>query len=373
MRNPAAGVRPRRWPIILPFVVVLLLAGTWTGAWFYLADRAQDTLASWRAREADAGEKYGCGSQEIGGFPFRIEVYCSHPSAELARIKPPLSLAATTAHIVWQIYQPTLVIGEFAGPLMLGALGQPSSFDANWQLAQASIHLGAGDVQRVSIVVDQPVMDQVTPSRVEVFMAQHSELHGRPSPASSAGDPAIDLALQLVGASAPTLHPLAARPLDADVTGVLHGTIDGAPRSWPELLRQWQAHGGKLEISRARVQQDEVIAVGAGTLSLTAGGGLDGQMQVTVVGLDKVLKALGIDQVMSQGDVGSIIGALDRIMPGLGQVARQNAGAGIVAGLGAMGQSTQLEGKPAVIVPLRFENGAVELGPLMLGRLPPLF
>ena len=71
-------------------------------------------------------------------------------------------------------------------------------------------------------------------------------------------------------------------------------------------------------------------------------------MQVTVVGLDKVLKALGIDQVMSQGDVGSI-DALDRILPGLGQVARQNAGAGIVAGLGAMGQSTQLEGKPAVI------------------------
>ena len=45
-----------------------------------------------------------------------------------------------------------------------------------------------------------------------------------------------------------------------------------------------QARDGSIEISSARVQQGDVIAVGAGTLSLTPRGGLDGQMQVTVVG-----------------------------------------------------------------------------------------
>ena len=143
MRNPAAGVRPRRWPIILPFVVVLLLAGTWTGAWFYLGGRARRTRSRAGALARPTPERITRLRQPgIGGFPFRIEVYCSHPSAELARIKPPLSLAATMPILHGRFISRTLVIGEFAGPLMLGAPGQPASFDADWQLAQASIHLG---------------------------------------------------------------------------------------------------------------------------------------------------------------------------------------------------------------------------------------
>jgi hypothetical protein len=91
------------------------------------------------------------------------------------------------------------------------------------------------------------------------------------------------------------------------------------------------------------------------------------------VGLAKVLQELGINQMVSQGDLGSALDALDRVLPGLGSIARQNAGAGIVAGLGAAGQSTTLEGKPAVTVPLRFDDGDISLGPFRIGRAPALF
>jgi hypothetical protein len=96
-------------------------------------------------------------------------------------------------------------------------------------------------------------------------------------------------------------------------------------------------------------------------------------MQVTIVGLAKVLQGLGINRIVSQGDIGSAIDVLDRMLPGLGNIARQNAGAGIVAGLGAVGQNTTLEGKPAVTVPLRFDDGEIRLGPFSLGRASPLF
>jgi hypothetical protein len=168
-----------------------------------------------------------------------------------------------------------------------------------------------------------------------------------------------------------------AAPLDAEATGVLTGVAEMAPKagvvSWPVLFKQWQARGGSLAISKARLQQGDVIAVGAGSLSLTARGGLSGQLQITVVELAKALQELGIDQIVSQGDIGSAFDALDRMLPGLGAVARQNAGPGIVAGLGAIGQSTTLEGKPAVTVPLRFDDGEVMLGPFRVGRVPPLF
>ena len=84
-----------------------------------------------------------------------------------------------------------------------------------------------------------------------------------------------------------------------------------------------------------------------------------------------MLKKLDLEQMMSQGKVGQAIDALDRLMPGLSKLARQNARPGILAGLGAIGQNTTLEGKPAVTVPLRFADGAVMLGPIPVGRIPP--
>jgi hypothetical protein len=106
---------------------------------------------------------------------------------------------------------------------------------------------------------------------------------------------------------------------------------------------------------------------------LTARGMLDGELTMTVVGIEHVLKSIDFEQALSQGQVGARIDRLDRIMPGLGAIARQNAAPGILAGLGALGKRTELEGKPATVVPLRFVDGRVMLGPIAIGRTPPLF
>jgi hypothetical protein len=373
MRDSASASRRRRWPIFVPFFVVAILAVLWAGAWFTLVARAPGEIDAWRAREASAGRIYGCGTQSIAGFPFRIEVRCTDPSAQLSDMAPPVALKAADALVTWQVYQPALLIGEFTGPLALGEPGKPASLLARWEIARASLRVSLGGPERVSIVCERPSLDRADGASAPVFKADHVELHGRRLEGSPADNPAVDLVLRLAAASAPELHPILAQPLDADVTGVLSGVADVAPKPWPVLFRQWQARGGSLQISKARVQQGDVIAVGEGTLSLTPRGGLNGRMQVTVVGLAKVLQELGINQIASQGDIGSALDALDRVLPGLGSIARQNAGAGIVAGLGAFGQSTTLEGKPAVTVPLRFDDGDVSLGPIRIGRAPPLF
>jgi hypothetical protein len=373
MSDSAVPSRRRRWPVFVPFAVVAVLAALWTGGWFYFAGKARGMIDDWRAGEAKAGRAFDCGAQSIGGFPFRMEVRCVQPGLALAGMTP-VALNAVDALVAWQVYQPSLLIGEFTGPLSLGEAGKPASFSANWRLAQASAHLAPRGVERISMVFEAPAFARIDGgSNVEMLKAAHIELHGRPNAASRPDRPAIDMAVQLAGFSAPTLHPLFAEPLDADGTGVLHALPDLSPKPWPVLLKEWQSRGGSLEISKLRVQQGDVIAVGAGTLALTARGGLDGQMQITVVGLEKVLQTLGINRIVSEGDIGSALGALNRLMPGLGDLARQNAGAGIVAGLGALGQRTTLEGKPAIAVPLRFDDGAVLLGPVMVGRMAALF
>ena len=122
--------RPRRWPIYLPFGLLVALAAIWSGAWFYLAGRAPAAIAEWRAREATSGRSYDCSHQSIAGFPFRIEVQCTAPSVTLTRTAPPFVLDAESLLVAWQVYQPTLVIAELAGPLLLGEPGAAATFRA---------------------------------------------------------------------------------------------------------------------------------------------------------------------------------------------------------------------------------------------------
>jgi hypothetical protein len=373
MRDPVPVRRPLLRRIVLPLIGVLLLAVGWTGAWFYAAARADALLAGWRQREAAEGRVYACGAQTIGGFPFRFDVRCAEPSAEFRGSRPALALKAKDIRVAAQIYQPTGLIADFDGPLTVTDLTQSAAWTANWTLGQASARGTPAAPERASFVFDGLNVTRGDGSGPSVFQAKRFELHGRVAEGSVAADPVIEIVLRLATATAPELHRLTEQPLDANVTTTLRGLHDFAPRPWPERLRELQARGGRIEISQARIQQGEVIAVSEGHLGLTPAGRLDGQLQITVVGMDKVLKALDIDRVMSQGEVGSALNALDRLMPGLGQFARQNAAPGIVAGLGAMGKGTVLEGKSAVTLPLRFADGTVFLGPVPVGQVPPLF
>ena len=150
-----------------------------------------------------------------------------------------------------------------------------------------------------------------------------------------------------------------------------------------------QAAGGHVEIVQSRIQQGDLIAVAAGTLGLSANGRLDGELQMTVAGIEKVIPALGIDKMLEEGvpqatldrvapgvktqDLNNLFGALDRAIPGLGKVVKQNANAGVAAGINALGKEAALEGRKARTFPLRFADGAVFLGPLKVGQTPPLF
>ena len=359
----------RRWPIFLPVAGVVVLAGLWTGFWFFASARAETTLAGWREREAKSGRVYSCDKQSVGGFPFRIEVRCADPAAEL-RGEPPVALKAKDLHAAVQVYDPNLVISEIQGPLTIGEPGKPPVYIANWKLGQSSVRGTPQAPERVSFVFEMPTVERVADGgNANVFSAERSEVHGRIAAGSVSDHPLIDIALLLQGASAQDLHPMARTPSDADIVAVLRGLKDFSPKPWPERFREIQAAGGQIEIVKARVQQEDIIAVGAGKLGISPNGGLDGRIQITVVNLDKVLKKLDIDKIMSEGQIASTFGALDKIMPGLGNLARQNAPS-LVASLG---QRTVLEGKSAVALPLRFVDGTVYLGPIQVGRTPPLF
>ena len=371
MLNPQPATRRRRWPIFVPFVLLVALAVIWTGLWFYAASAAENAITGWRAREAKSGRTYECGSQSISGFPFRIEVRCTKPVVEWRGKGPQLVLSGADAVVLAQIYQPTLLIGEFKSPMTVAEPGQPQAYVVNWTLGQSSVRGTPRAPERGSLVFDNLTVERA--GNTTVLTAKHLELHGRLAGGSINSNPVIDLGLRATAAAAPEVHPMAAVPLDAEISATVRGLADFAPKPWPVRFRELQARGGRIDIVNARVQQGEVIAVSSGQLGLTESGNLDGQLQMTVVGIEHVLKQLDLEAIVSKGRVGSAIDKLDKLVPGLGNIARKNAGPGILAGLDAFGKRTTLEDKPAVTVPLRFVDGRVMLGPFPVGRTPPLF
>jgi hypothetical protein len=360
--------------VALPLILALALAAAWSGFWFYAAAEAEDVLAAWRAREAQAGRNYACGRQTIGGFPFRFELACRSASAEFASNDPKVAFQAAGFRVAAQVYDPTLLIAEIDAPLTVAIAGE-GPVQAAWTLLQVSLRGRPPAPDRVSMVLDGAVVGAPMPTEGEALLrAKRIALHARIASGTVRDRPVLDLAATLTEVAAPTLHPMTREPLDVTATGVLRGFDNLLPMPLPARLRQLQAAGGRLEIKRARIRQGEVLAVADGSIGLSPQGRLDGALNVTVAGLDRVLPQLGIDQLVPDHDrLAPAFGALDRLLPGLGRAARNQAGAGLAIGLTLLGKPAELEGRKALALPLRFVDGAVYLGPLRLGVIAPLF
>jgi hypothetical protein len=391
---------PRRRPLWRLFFMPALLvvaAAAWSAFWFYAASEVEVRADAWRAQEAKSGRVYDCARRSVAGYPFRLEIRCDGASvslvsqtAEQAAARTPIIAKLGEILVVAQIYDPKRVIAEFTAPATISDRGQPPSFAVNWSKGRSSVVGLPATPERASIVFDDPSIDRVNGAvQSPLVRAKHVELHGRLAEGTPSDRPVIETVLQIAGGSVQEVHPLLAEPFDADVRTMLSGLKDFSPKPWPERFREIQAAGGRAEIVQSRIQQGDLIAVAAGSLGLSASGRLDGELQMTVAGLEKVIPALGIDKMLEEGvpqstldrvapgvktqDVNNLMGALDRAIPGFGKALRQNANVGVAAGINSLGKEAVLEGKKARAFPLRFVDGAVFLGPLKVGQIPPLF
>lgn len=389
--------RRSRWPLYAMPVLVLVLAIGWSGFWFYASSKVDGALDGWRAREAKSGRVYDCTNRSVAGFPFRLEVHCNGASvalisqtAEQAATRTPVTVRLTDIFVVAQIYDPGLIIAEFTGPATFTDVGQQPSVIANWSLGRSSVAGLPYAPQRLSFEFDKPALDRMSGTlQVPLLRAEHFELHGRVAEGSVESNPVIETVLQLASASVQGVHPVLQQPFNADIRAQIRGLKDFAPKPWPVRFREIQAAGGRIDITQSRVEQGELLSLAAGSLSINPNGRLDGQLEMTVAGLDKIIPALGLDRLLDQSvsqgaidkmapgvnarDVNNVIGALDKMIPGLGNLARKNANAGIAAGINMLGQQTTLEGRKAIAVPLKFVDGAIFLGPLQVAQMPPLF
>ena len=393
------SIAPRRrplWRLFIAPVLLLVAAIAWSAFWFSAASQVDVSADAWRAREAKSGRVYDCARRSVAGFPFRLEVRCDGASVALvsqtagqASAQTPITAKLGQILVVAQIYDPKLLIAEFTSPATVSDRNA-QNFVVNWRLGHSSVVGLPAVPQRASIEFDDPAIDRIDASaRGRLANAKHVELHGRLLEGSPSDRPMIESVLRINQGSIQGVHPVLVEPFDADVRAVVSGLKDFSPKPWPERFREIQAAGGHVEIAQSRIQQGDLVATAAGTLGLSPSGGLEGELQMTVAGLEKVIAALGIDKMLEDGvpqatldrvapgvktqDINNLMGALDRAIPGLGKVVKKNANVGVAAGINALGKEAELEGRKARTFPLRFVDGAVFLGPLKVAQTSPLF
>lgn len=384
-RRRAPSPRRHGLRLLLAVIVIAIVAGivlTWL--WYYAASIADRALSGWVDREAALGRVYACASQTIGGFPFSIVTTCDKASATFKSNQPPFDVRAGNVTFSAEIYRPTLLNGEIGGPVTLSDPGQPPVFAANWSRAQIRLlGMPPAEPERATITLREPRFDRAAgPETGTIFRADFARVDGRIIEGTARDHPVIEVTAHFVAAAAPNFHPLLADPLGADLDAVMRGFKDFSPKPWPVLFRDMQAEGGGIEIKSFRIARSDSIVVGTGKLTLNADGRLDGVLNVAVAGVENIVPLLGIDQAIGQG-VDKLTGGggsseqglntLDRLLPGLGGVVREQANAGVVDTIKKMGEPTEIDKKPAIALPLRVNDGVVSVGIIPVGVLPALF
>ncbi len=383
--RPRRSIPPRRRPwryLVLAAVIVALPVG-WSALWSYAASIANEALAGWIDREAALGRVYACGSQTIGGFPFAIVIRCDKAAAAFKSNRPPFDVSADNFTFSAQVFRPTLLNGEISAPVTLADPGQAPAFVGNWSSAQLALLGLPPEPERVTVDLAKPRLERTAgPNSGMIFQADRLAVDGRIIAGSARNRPVIEASAQVTAGMAPSFHPLLAEPVQGEIDAVMRGFKDFQPKPWAVLFRDMQASGGGIEIKTLRLARSDAALLGSGTFTINAAGRLEGELRVTIAGVENIVPLLGVDQLIGEGidrlaggkgSPAQGLGALDRLLPGLGGVVRESASTGLIETIKRMGEPTKLDNKPAVALPLRVADGIVYVGLIPVAAVPALF
>lgn len=332
-----------RLRLFLPSLLLLAVAAAWSVFWIYAARETGRQLDRVVAEQARNGVRIVCRDRGIGGYPFRIEVRCADTVASVDSPDGTYVVDAAGLAAVAQLPNPNHLIFELASPIAV-TLPDGTAVDGGFKALRASVHLVDGIPERVSLQVEDPALalkdrDGTTTGSLDAHLL---DMFVRRSEGGAPG--AYDVVSKLVAATSP-LDAAALGGDKADLEVQLTGShLDLlAGGATPEALRSFAGSGGRLHLVLLRLTQGAVVAQSQGDATVDASGYPSGAFDVTVVGLGKLVEALG-----RQG-VPGLYGAL------------------------ALGKPATLDGKPAKTYALRLDAGRFSVGPLTVGRLSPLF
>ncbi|WP_420413013.1 DUF2125 domain-containing protein [Roseibium sp.] len=329
---------------LLLLAAILLVAAGWSGAWAYGRSVLASQIDQKLAQVSDLGTEVNCRDLDIGGYPFRYEIYCKDlRAADLSGAES--SVAGLNA--VALVYNPWHVILEAKTPAAVSVPLKGFAGELSWETAWASAKYSMDSLGDVDVVLTQPELNFQNPLASGRAGSAKAELHLRASPDETG---AVDGFVSIDGLTS-ELMPSLASPVDTR----FHVRVrDAAPLLAGADLR-WiiQELGGELPV---RLELAE-IAMGmsrfgaSGDLTVNGAGALSGTLTLTLVQPDGFLKTIQPLFPAGSNEFSILESLLTSLKP----------------------TGTDHRGDPAIEFPLILDHGLMRVGFITLGRIPPLF
>lgn len=159
-------------------VFIVLLFGGYSVAWFYASGILRDQAVRFIAAANANGLKVDCTNARVGGFPFRIGLYCDETHYE----KPgEVTLSGSALRSAAQVYNPFLIIAELDGPVAVEV--PQATVDMDWKNFRASLRYTMDAPERISAEATDIRVAAALASQSErpLFSASNIQAHARPN------------------------------------------------------------------------------------------------------------------------------------------------------------------------------------------------
>jgi len=344
--DPPPPRKVRRRGLYAPYVLALVLAAGWCGAWFWIRGEAERRMAAARDQLAASGYTLAWQSRRIDGFPFRLDLHLTgvkvgEPSGWAVSLPRLEAEAYAYSPTHWMLVAPDGV--TFTRPRDGGVAVQA-------KVLRASLSNFDQHPPRLSIE-GEDLTFAAAPGAKPYFItaAKGFNLHLRAGPNDQGA-----VYVGLVQANA-TLSGLMARiaegkpiGLTADAIFSKAGEFQG--KDWPGAVQAWNAAGGAFQVRQLTVQAGEsVLDARSGVLSVDPDGRVRGTLRAA---LRQAPQAL------------TVMGQAGKITP---KAAEDASSAAMAAQAGAAQQGDVAH------VTLDFKNGRTVLGPVSVGPAPKVF
>ena len=328
-----------KWPFIIIGGIVLFVIIGWSVFWIFISNQVERMVDGTIAEFSRQGPTPKCENISIGGYPFRLSVECE----SLSIIAENQTLAtAKELRGVALIYNPTHLIFEVDSPLSLNpGISTVSTINADWDLVQASLDFSDFDF---SFVIDSANISMG--NEVELLSMGKFEAHGRFQ--DTAEVKGIDFNLKVRDFLPNTTALDIEVPGEVDVG--IHIPVEENFLRGPgqNVFAKFVDQGGEVHLNQTRIAIAEIEVDLSAKVNINNEGYLSGNLGLWVAGTDKLIRII---QSYAPSEISQIMEILPKVI---------------------LGFPTKVKnGISGVELPVRINNGAVSLGILPIGVIPP--
>ncbi|HWA19252.1 MAG TPA: DUF2125 domain-containing protein [Devosia sp.] len=270
----------RRFGILIAIIVIVI--ALWTGAWFWAAGTASAYVKSLETADGVSTPRVTCADFSITGYPFGLDATCT--DATIVSSDTTVTVAGVKATIL--VYNPFHVLAFARSPLTYDDAFTGSRGRLDFADMEASGRLTGWRVGRVSVVVNQPVLNDTVLEDRLIAKAAKAEFHlvdDAQKHDAAKGLAALEEYVKIDGLNAP-MQKVAngSLTLEAEITG-----LPDDVRSYGEgdLVKRWQVAGGEMQIVSLKGEDGADNFSTQGTLGLDEMGRVKGQLAIVSMGV----------------------------------------------------------------------------------------